>query len=374
MSLIWWISLIVAAGLILVVGPMLYLALVLAWEDQRTRGVRYYGLAPAERDAFKRTLRTHARLLSPVIRVASRLNEIELASTGFEFEGVAGPKGTCSPESFASGNAYEPRPEDVFVVTQMKCGTTWMQHLVYEILMRGSGDLVDSGRTLYAVSPWLESLKSVSLADAPLVGAEQPSRIIKTHFPTSLCPYGPGAKYVYVARHPVSCFASSVDFITANLGVFTPGLDEIERWFCSEEHMWWGPWPDHVAGWLERSRCADNVLFVQFEDMKSDLPGVVRRVAAFLGMRPLNDLELANVLEKCGFAYMQLHSGTFEMHPPHVLAVNAALFVRGAANRHQDVPPEVRDRILEWCASRSAEKGLLLDELYPTGDGPVSPS
>ncbi len=80
------------------------------------------------------------------------------------------------------------------------------------------------------------------------------------------------------------------------------------------------------------------------------------------------------VLEKCSFAYMQRHDGTFEMHPPHLLAVNAPLFVRGTADRHQDVAPEIRDRILEWCAGRSAEKGLRLDALYPTGAGPAIPS
>jgi len=64
-----------------------------------------------------------------------------------------------------------------------------------------------------------------------------------------LCPYHTAAKYVYVARHPVSCFASCVDFMAANMGAFTPGLDEIEQW----------PEMDREARWclleeLERRR------------------------------------------------------------------------------------------------------------------------
>ena len=132
----------------------------------------------------------HSHVLSPVLHLAAKLKKVDFAGTGFTFEGVAGPKGTCSPETFATGHAYDPRHDDVFVVTQMKSGTTWMQHVIYEILMRGQGDLVETGRTLYGVSPWLESLRSVSLADAPLIGAERPSRIIKTHFPTSLPAWG----------------------------------------------------------------------------------------------------------------------------------------------------------------------------------------
>ena len=46
--------------------------------------------------------------------------------------------------------------------------------------------------------------------------------------------------------------------------------------------------------------------------------------------------------------------------------VGAALFVRGTADRHKDVPSYVGARILEWCADRSGEKGLRLGELYPS--------
>lgn len=39
----------------------------------------------------------------------------------------------------------------------MKCGTTWMQHIVYEVVGRGRGDLVATGTTLYSQSCWLEA-------------------------------------------------------------------------------------------------------------------------------------------------------------------------------------------------------------------------
>jgi len=65
--------------------------------------------------------------------------------------------GSCSPESFEAGIRYRPRPEDVFVVTQMRSGTTWMQYLVYGLLTRGAGEPVERGRTVHAVSAWLEA-------------------------------------------------------------------------------------------------------------------------------------------------------------------------------------------------------------------------
>ena len=182
-AILFWIIGVLAALLLLVVGAFVYLSVVLAWSDAATQGLGYYGLGPEEREKLKKRLRTHARLLHPVLLLSARLSEFRFETSSFRFQDVSGPKGTCSEESFAAGHAYTATPEDVFVVTQMKCGTTWMQHLVYQILTRGQGDLVGQGSTLYATSPWLESNKSVSLDAAPLVGAERPSRVVKTHFP-----------------------------------------------------------------------------------------------------------------------------------------------------------------------------------------------
>lgn len=350
-SVLGWLALVLAGMVGLGILGFIYLALVLAWEDERTRGSAYYGLPLEERQKFHRRLGLHARVLSPIIRLGSKLTKVTLPKASFRFQSVAGPKGSCSPEGFERGHGYAPRPEDVFVVTQMKCGTTWMQHLVYQVLTRGRGDLAERGEALYAVAPWLEGVRSVGLEEAPLIGEERPSRIIKTHFPADLCPVDSAAKYIYVVRHPVSCFASCVDFIRASLGAFAPELEQIRDWFCSED-MWWGSWPRHVEGWWKLSQEHENVLFVRFEDMKSDLPGVARDVTRFLGMAPIDDAELEAIVTKCGFDYMRDHADSFEMQPPHLLAVNAELLVKGTADRYRDVPEHVGQELMAWCFSR----------------------
>lgn len=364
-SAIRWSAVLAGVLIVSFIVQMIYLGVILSWEDQKTRGLGYFGLPPAGRRGFKQTLRWHARFLFPILRLIGRFSSFTFQKASFQHGGISGPKGTCSLESFQRAEEYEARPEDVFVVTQMKCGTTWMQHVVYEILHRGNGDLVESGTALYAVSPWLEALKSVPIDEAPLLGAERPSRVIKSHLPASLCPFSPEARYVYVARHPVSCFASCADFIATNVGALAPDLGAVEEWFCSEELMWWGTWPDHVKGWWERAQESDNVLFVHFEDMKRDLPGVVRQVAGFLGVEALTDAELERVVHKCGFDYMQRHKEAFEMHPPHILATDAELFVKGTADRHKDVPDEVRRRILGWCAAELSDSDFPVGQVYP---------
>jgi hypothetical protein len=365
MSVVAWI--VAVAGLVVVFFflQVVYLSVILSWETDRTRGLGYYGLPPAGRDGFKRSLRRHARFLWPILRLIGRFSKFTFEKASIRHHGVSGPKGTCTEASFAAAEEYRPRPEDIFVVTQMKCGTTWMQQVVSEVLQRGGGELVESGRTMYAVSPWIEAVKSVPLAEAPLIGSERPSRIIKTHLPVQLCPWSPEARYIYVARHPVSCFASCVDFVATNIGTMAPPLPVVEEWFCSPERMWWGPWTDHVKGWWARAQRERVVLFVHFEDMKKDLPGIVRQVSEFLGMKPLTDAEAAEVVRKSGFKYMQAHKGNFEMNPPHILQTDAELFVRGTADRHKDVPAEVRERIAAWCAREMAESDYPLAAHYP---------
>jgi hypothetical protein len=356
---------ILAVAAALLVVQLVHVVVVIGWSDRRTRGTDYYGLPPRERQRFRRLLRIHALLLSPFLALLAAATRPKFSQRCFVYKGVAGPAGACSTESFRRAEAYRPGPEDVFVVTQLRSGTTWMQHLVFQVLLRGGGDLAGSGVALGAVSPWLESDRTVGVGDAPLLGDERPSRLIKTHLPASLCPFSPQAKYIYVARHPASCFASCVDYVRNNLHGFSPELAEFEHWFRSDELMWWNTWAVHVAGWWQRARRKANVLFVRFEDMKSDLVAVARRVAEFLDVRPLTESELAAVAGKCSFAYMRQHADAFEMHPPHLLQEAGAFFVSGRSDRHRDIPPEVGKRIADWCRRECAANSFPVHRLYP---------
>lgn len=360
---------VIAAAAVLI--QWVWLAVVLVWADRRTNGLNYYGRPIAGRRGFKRTLRLHARLLAPIFLLFTRFSRFRFERASFRCLGITGPRGTCGPESFLGGSTYRPDPQDVFVVTQMRSGTTWMQHLAYQILTEGRGDLVRRGAALAALSPWLEARKGVPVDEAPLIGEHRPSRIIKTHFPIEACPWSEDARYIYVVRHPVSCFSSCVDFLAANAGSLAPDLSATEAWFCSED-MWWGHWPAHVSGWWTKASEQETVLFVRFEDMKRDLAGVVRRVNAFLAMPPLADLRMNAILDKCSFDYMRRHNEAFEMHPPHLLATDARLFPRGTADRDRSVPGDVRRRILSWCAARMAGGPVELHDLYPDPGEPTS--
>ena len=355
--------LVVGVVVTLVLGfvQVLHLAWIIDWGNKQTEQLGYFGRTETKRQQFRDRLRLHRLLLSPVLVCLARLTSFRFEQSAFNFKGVSGPKGSCSEESFQRAAEYEPQPNDVFVVSQMKSGTTWLQQLVIQVLTRGENSPIDRGATLYSISPWLESTKSVTVEDAPLVQAH---RVIKTHLPEGLCPVGGGAKYIYVARHPASCFASCVDFVSSNLGGMAPDLREFERWFTDEGLMWWGSWSTHVAGWWKQAQQNEGVLFVTFEEMRADLPLVARRIASFLDLPELNESELEQIATKCSFEFMKARSTQFEMHPPHVLQADGHFFVSGKSNRFLDTPADVRQRVFERCRAASMESGFPFDRFY----------
>ena len=97
------------------------------------------------------------------------------------------------------------RPDDIWIVTYPKCGTTWAQQIVRLIINRGKED----GLKLDEAVPWVECFTSI-----PALGIKYhididkmaSSRAFKSHFPYDLMPCGslsdvPG-KYIYVLRNP----------------------------------------------------------------------------------------------------------------------------------------------------------------------------
>lgn len=205
-------------------------------------------------------------------------------------------------EGFASGLAYQAQASDVFVSTYPKCGTTWMQHVVW-LLAHG-------GRPLEADQRMTETFPHLEEVGRALVERLPEPRLVKTHLSFSMTPYHPEARYLWVARNPFDC---AVSFFHHTRGFvrhydFADGtFDDYFECFI-EGQVDFGSYFDHLTSWGAR-RDDPNVFFTTFEAMRDDPRAVVVDVGRFLGERFAASVDdptvLGQVLEHSSFARMR---------------------------------------------------------------------
>ncbi|KAG0413915.1 hypothetical protein HPB47_008917 [Ixodes persulcatus] len=178
-------------------------------------------------------------------------------------------------DNLRSAFAYKPRPDDVFVATYPKCGTTWMQCIVHCIL--NDAVLPDNSVDFMLASPFTD-----------FTGAEGPDRMpqpgaIKTHLPFDKVPYSPQAQYIYVTRNPYDCLVSYYHHMLNT--PLNPPEDRdfgrfLERFMRGRVNF--GDYFNHLLSWYKH-RHNPNVLFVTFEELKRDTSSGILRVADFIG-------------------------------------------------------------------------------------------
>jgi len=179
-------------------------------------------------------------------------------------------------EAFASALCYEAQPDDLFITTYPKCGTTWLQHIVYLMLHEGRPLAADRSMTIEI--PHLEEV------GREFVEAMPRPRCIKTHLPFALTPSHPRAKYLYVARNPFDC---AVSFYHHTRGFpqhydFEDGtFDDFFECFLAGE-VDWGDYFDNLLSWWAH-RDDGNLLFLTYEGMQADIEGAIATIGAFLG-------------------------------------------------------------------------------------------
>ena len=190
-------------------------------------------------------------------------------------------------KSVAYGRSFTPRPTDVFVVTYPKCGTTWMTQIVHALRSSASMAFGD----INEVCPWdilaHDCRQDLDADQGYLDPATQQwtachPRCFKSH--EAWADVAKGGKYIYVARNPLDAFFSFFKFLPSFAGLQAGDIDEEtfgNAIFAGASHS--GQIWDHFLGWWEQRR-NPNVLWVFFEDLVTDLPGEIARVAAFLGI------------------------------------------------------------------------------------------
>ena len=133
---------------------------------------------------------------------------------------------------------YVPRPDDIFVVTYSRSGTTWMQMILYQLTTDGNMDFPH----IYEYCPWFEA----SLRSAGGFEGRPSPRLFKSHLPYRRIPKGP-CKYIYVARNGKDVAVSYFHYYQthrAYQGTFAEFFDQFLAGKIPP-----GSWFEHVQDW-----------------------------------------------------------------------------------------------------------------------------
>ncbi len=196
---------------------------------------------------------------------------------------------------------YEGSPDDLFIVTYPKSGTTWIQMIVYQLTTDGEIEFAH----IDEVSPHLEeTLVPMGRRISDLPGTP---RVVKSHLSYRDIPKGPG-RYIYGTRNgldvAVSYFHQSRKWPPRN----QRPRDEFLRRFMAGR-VPYGSWFKHVAGWLRNDQGL-NLLVVNYEELSADLEAGIRRIAGFCGIA-IDPADMPRILERCSFAFMREHESRF---------------------------------------------------------------
>lgn len=211
-----------------------------------------------------------------------------------------------TPESKDFGLSFQPRPDDVFVVTYPKCGTTWVSFIAHCLRTRGDTNFGE----ITEVVPWT----ICALDCGQNLNDEQVAlpRLFKSH--ESYTDVPKGGKYIYVARNPEDVCLSFYTFLLSYSQV-EPATVSIEDFVT---HLFAGRgsnsgriW-EHYLSFYER-KDDDNVLWLFYENIIAKPEREIEKIAAFMGI-PL-DGELHEItLAQSHVSFMKGIEAKFDDH------------------------------------------------------------
>jgi len=216
-------------------------------------------------------------------------------------------------------NDFQFRNDDIIIATYAKSGTTWMQQIIAQILFGPDPEL-----EVAEMSPWLDLRIPPKDVKLPMVEAQTHRRFLKTHLPIDALVFSPTAKYLYIGRdgrdvvwslynHHLNANHKWYEALNDTPGRVGPPIEpppcDIRQywreWSERDGHPFWPFW-ENVRTWWE-SRDLPNILFVHFANLKRDMPGEMRRIAAFLDV-PIDNTQWETILEYCSFEWMKQHA------------------------------------------------------------------
>jgi aryl sulfotransferase len=216
-------------------------------------------------------------------------------------------------------NEFKFRDDDIVINAYSKSGTTWVQQIVAQLIWMGAEHI-----NVSEVSPWLDCRFPSKDERLQIVESQTHRRFIKSHLPVDTLVFSPKAKYIYIGRDGRDVLWSlynhhrnfkkevirDIDRVPERVGpplgeASSSVIEYFQHWLMKDGYPWWPYWT-HILSWW-KIKDLPNVMLLHFSNLKSDMPGAIRRIATFLDIA-IDETKWDAILEHCSFDYMKAHA------------------------------------------------------------------
>ncbi|MEQ1524545.1 MAG: sulfotransferase domain-containing protein [Aestuariivirga sp.] len=260
-------------------------------------------------------------------------------------------------------NNFKFRDDDIVIATYAKSGTTWTQQILAQLIFNGTEDTNVSN-----LSPWLDNRLTPREVIEGLATAPH-RRFLKTHLPVDALVFSPAAKYLYVGRdgrdtvwsffnHYANLTEERREAMNTAPGLVGPPFPPCpanphqfyRTWFEENGKPLWPYW-ENVRSWW-KIRHLPNVKLIHFNELKADLPGMIREIAQFLDVA-IDEDRFTEIVGHCTFDYMKAHAERMAPRGGASWKGGAATFInKGTNGRWRDTLSEAEIKAYETKAQK----------------------
>lgn len=209
----------------------------------------------------------------------------------------------------------EVRPDDTWIFSFPKSGTTWTQEMVWLLandLDYAAAQATSQNIRYHFVEQRVLNREKRAKSIENTIAAPSP-RFIKSHLHAALLPkalWTVRPKMIYVARNPKDVAVSRYHFY-ANYKGWHGSFDDFMELVLKDE-LSYAPFHSHVISFWNM-RDEENVLFLTYEEMKANLFDVLKRTSSFLN-KSYADKELLELEQFLSFDKMKMNRAVNKMN------------------------------------------------------------
>ncbi|XP_059219209.1 sulfotransferase 1E1-like isoform X2 [Stomoxys calcitrans] len=263
--------------------------------------------------------------------------------------------------------------DDVWLVTLPKCGTTWMQELLW-LVMNNFDFATAKSEHLELRSPFMEFdfliYHDLERAFKPIESLKRP-RLIKSHLSLGLLPaqiWDKKPKVIYVSRNPKDAFVSEYHFFR-HMGDFSADhtledyLNNRMEGTSSNEQF------DNMTEYYAL-RSEPWLYYTSYERMKTDLRSVIQDVCQFLN-KSIDEETMQQMLKHLSFEEMKKNPTTNhhweieQIHRERQVSLDDFNFCRkGKVNGYkEEISPAMVMKLDKWVQDKMKLYDTTLEDL-----------